>query len=370
MDDLAGRKTDKGASRGFLDAYLAPLQSLLDDPQVIEIAINADGGIWVERMGDAWMTRTDLPELPSADKLGGQIAGAARLTMSDQNPIASARMFWKRTALRAQVVLPPACDGGTSITLRKYVQKRFRIDDIAYLDDRTVSPEEKRCRIRREIAACIQAQDLSAGLRLCVDRRLNVLVSGGTSTGKTTAARAMIAAIGPGERLLTIEDAVELNPDQPNTVRLVADRAPGSARSTDKLLQSAMRMRPDRIIVGELRGDEAFTFLEAINTGHGGSMSTIHAETAEKAIDRIVMLVISGGIAMPYTEIQRYVRSTIDVIVQLDRTDGKRGVAEVFMPGIASDEIPKAPTTDPSMTAELLPGWIGPPEPGPMDGRA
>jgi type IV secretion system protein VirB11 len=135
-----------------------------------------------------------------------------------------------------------------------------------------------------------------------------------------------------GERLITIEDAFELFPSQPNTVALLASRSTGSQRSSNTLLQASLRMRPDRIIVGELRGDEALTYLEAINTGHGGSVSTIHAETAELAIDRLAIMVLQAGTPLKFVEIREHIRKSIDVLIQLGRSDGARGITEFYLP--------------------------------------
>ena len=175
-------------------------------------------------------------------------------------------------------------------------------------------------------------ENLDAALEALVHQRLNVLISGGTSTGKTTFARHLLTHVDNGERLITIEDAFELFPSQPNTVGLLASRSTGTQRSSNALLQASLRMRPDRIIVGELRGDEALTYLEAINTGHGGSVSTIHAETAELAIDRLAIMVLQAGTPLAFAEVRQYIQKSIDVIVQLGRKDGKRGIAEFHLP--------------------------------------
>ena len=170
------------------------------------------------------------------------------------------------------------------------------------------------------------------GINQLISMRLNILVSGGTSTGKTTFARYLLKSVGPDERLITIEDALELFPPQKNCVCLLSERHPESPRTTDILLQSALRMRPDRIIVGELRGREAITYLEAINTGHGGSISTIHAETAKLAIDRLAIMVLQAGTPLTFAEVKDYIARSIDVIVQLGREDGKRGITELHFP--------------------------------------
>jgi len=144
--------------------------------------------------------------------------------------------------------------------------------------------------------------------------------------------RHLLTHVDDGERLITVEDAFELFPSQPNTVALLADRSAGSQMRSNALLQASLRMRPDRIIVGELRGDEALTYLEAINSGHGGSASTIHTETAELAIDRLAIVVLQAGTPLIFAEVRQYIQKSIDVIVQLRRVDGRRGIAELHLP--------------------------------------
>ncbi len=162
---------------------------------------------------------------------------------------------------------------------------------------------------------------------------MNILVSGGTSSGKTTIARALLAMSHNDERLVTIEDAVELRPEHANAVGLVASRRAGSDRSTAKLLESALRMRPDRLVVGELRGAEAYNFLEAINTGHPGSISTIHADSPHLALERIALMVMQTGVRLTRDDVIGYAKQTIDMIIQVGRRNGKRGVLEVSLPG-------------------------------------
>ena len=315
----------------YLSAYLQPLADLLEDPAVIEIAINAGGEVWVERAGDAHMIGIGIRDL-NVVQLARQIIGDSRGSLSERSPIGSAKMQWRDLVLRAQIVLPPAVDRGPALSFRKFFARSYGIAAFDYLYGRAFDAEAARSAIRSEISDLARAGRVQDALRLAVRERLNVVISGGTSTAKTTLARAMIAEIPHVERLVTIEDAVELYPGQPNVVSLVAERTPGSARNTNELLRATLRLRPDRIILGELRGNEAYTFLEAINTGHGGSMTTIHADTAHRAIERLSMLVIESGIALPYSEIERYVRSTIDLIVQLGRVDGKRGILGLELP--------------------------------------
>ena len=201
-----------------------------------------------------------------------------------------------------------------------------------YLYGEAVSLDAKRREKMTEVRE-IAAINLNAALERPIELRLNILVSGGTSTGKTTFARHLLKFIGEDERMVTIEDAFELFPPQANSVCLLSERKKDSPRTANALLESSLRMRPDRIIVGELRGGEALTYLEAINTGHGGSISTIHAETARLAIDRLGMMVLQAGTPLTFAEVKDYIARSIDVIVQLGREDGKRGITELWFPG-------------------------------------
>ena len=165
-----------------------------------------------------------------------------------------------------------------------------------------------------------------------VGHKMNALIAGATDSGKTVFARKMLSYVPDSERLITIEDAAELVPAQPNVVTLIADRD-SRTRSPDVLLTSCLRMRPDRLVVGEVRGKEAMTFLEAINTGHGGSMTTLHAETPQLAVQRMAIAALKTEIPMTYADMIQYIENSIDVIIQAGRHDGKRGITEFYLPG-------------------------------------
>jgi len=169
-----------------------------------------------------------------------------------------------------------------------------------------------------------------------------MIVSGGTSTGKTVTARKILSFVPEAERLITIEDAAELRPTQPNTVTLMADRE-APERSADQLLTATLRMRPDRIVLGEVRGKEAMTFLEAINTGHGGSLTTLHAETPQLAIQRLAIAALKTDVPMTYQDMIHYITRSIDVIIQAGRHEGARGITEFYLPGV---ETAKTETAD------------------------
>lgn len=183
----------------------------------------------------------------------------------------------------------------------------------------------------RALAAAYDAHDYEQFLRLAVRQRKTILIAGGTATGKTTFANALLHEIPLHERLILIEDTPELLPPQPNMVGLVAVRsALGETRvSTDHLLQAVLRMGPDRIILGELRGDEAFTFLRAVSTGHPGAISTIHADSAAHAVDQLALLVLQAGSRLEWQDVRRYVDKVIDIHVQLRRTPAGRRIDRI-----------------------------------------
>ncbi|WP_373418477.1 CpaF/VirB11 family protein [Sagittula sp. MA-2] len=192
--------------------------------------------------------------------------------------------------------------------------------------------EELRQEKNRALREVVAAGDIYAAIRFCVESKLNMIVSGGTSTGKTVAARKILSYVPDEERIVTIEEAAELLPAQPNAVTLIANRD-AEFQSADVLLTATLRMRPDRIILGEVRGKEAMTFLEAINTGHGGSMTTLHAETPQLAVQRLAIAALKTEIPMAYQDMVQYIESSIDVIIQAGREDGQRGITEFYLPG-------------------------------------
>lgn len=315
----------------YLEQYLDPFRDLISRQDVTELAINPNGSIWIERLGASTMERVDRTiDETAAINLAATLVGDARARVSEKSPLVSGKTAYRGRPLRIQVVVPPAVEQGTSISVRLFGLGDKTSFEPAYLFGAPFSLDEQRGSRLAEVQA-LAPSDLSAALDLLVRSRLNLLVSGGTSTGKTTFARHVIKAVPKHERLITIEDAFELFPSQPNAVCLLAERVSTSRRSASALLQACLRMRPDRIIVGELRGSEALTYLEAINTGHGGSVTTIHAETAELAIDRLAIMVLQAGTPLTFAEVQTYIRKSIDLIVQLGRVEGRRGVSEVLV---------------------------------------
>lgn len=320
----------------FLAAYLKPLDAALSNPETVEIVLNPDGTVWQEVRGAEHMTRLPGVSFSPAEArdLGTAIASATQGQISDRKPLVSGKIEIGRFPVRAQVVQTPVVEGGPAIALRRYGEEQLRLTDIGLLQDGLVDLDAEWRAKAHQVRKLTEAGDIRAAMQLCVEERLNVMISGGTSTGKTTFARALLDLVPVPERIVTIEDAFELFPPQPNRVMLKAERTQGSERSAAKLLECALRLRPDRIILGELRGAECKTFLDAINTGHSGSFTTLHAHSARKAMDRLALLVMAQGTKLGFSEVIRYLQTSIDVILQMGRSGERRGIMEMYFPGL------------------------------------
>jgi len=302
-------------------------------PDVIELCINPDGSIWAEFQGDHFMRPLEqsLTEVEVSD-LAKQISSAASATISKQKPILSVSVEFRGRPIRAQVIIPPAVAKGTSIALRFFSTLSLEDIELSFLHGKEHSLETERLERNLDLRKIVKGGDISAAIEFCVSNKLNMIVAGGTSTGKTVAARKILSFVGDDERIVTIEEAAELNPAQPNVVTLISNRDV-EAQSADNLLTSTLRMRPDRIVLGEVRGKEAMTFLEAINTGHGGSLTTLHAETPQLAIQRLAIAALKTDVPMTYSDMLRYIENSIDVVIQAGRHNGKRGITEFYLPG-------------------------------------
>lgn len=317
----------------MLDSYISDglgRLARLVEPDLVEIAVNPDGGVWIERLGDAFMTRAAVTLTPKeAAEIALKIASEGGVRMSEKNPVGSASFELRGWLVRAQIVQQPAVRGGHSISMR-FFRSDTDVVPPEYLFGQAVSASERRREVIEEVARLSQ-EDIQGALRLCVESKLNVIVSGGTSSGKTMLARWMVAQIDDRERILTIEDVPDLMPAQPNKVMMVAARA-SEVRSPNALLQASLRMRPDRIILSEVTGEDAYTFLKAVNTGHGGSITTVHAESAELAIERMAQTALEAKGQMTYQDMVGYVTRSIDVVVHVAKQDGRRGVMQVYQP--------------------------------------
>lgn len=317
----------------YLSAYLAPLAPWLSRPDVTDVLINRPGEVWVETTGGA-MCREPADQLDemALQRLARQIAAASHQGVNREQPLLSATL---PDGSRVQVVSPPATRGGLIMAVRKHLISDMSVADLARegLFDAAHRTDAAKSRdADAALEAILESGDLLGFLKAAVKRRKTIVISGGTGSGKTTLLNALVKEIDRDERLLVIEDAPEVRLDHPNSVGLVAVRGElGEAKvDADTLLAAALRLRPDRILLGELRGREAFAFLRAVNSGHPGSLTTIHADSPAGALDQIALLALTSGIDLGWEKVQTYVSRVIDVVVQLDRVNGARRVGEVL----------------------------------------
>lgn len=317
----------------YLDSFLAPLAPVLKRKDVTDIWINRPGEVWTESLGGG-IERIEEPglDLKLLERLARQIAAYSSQGISRAQPLLAATL---PDGSRVQIAAPPATREGYAFALRKHVSADLSLrdwEDAGAFDGAAAG--EAQITNERQFRA-LAGREAAAVLREAVIARRNILISGGTSTGKTTFLNALLAEVPQGERLVLIEDTAELHLAHPNAVGLLAARGELSeARVTaEDLLIAALRMRPDRIILGELRGIEAFTFLRAVNTGHPGSMTTIHADTPQRAIEQLALLVLQAGSKLSRDDVRHYVRESVDVFVQLERRSGTRRVSQVLVAG-------------------------------------
>ncbi|WP_397417457.1 P-type DNA transfer ATPase VirB11 [Phenylobacterium sp.] len=316
----------------YLSAYLAPLAPWLTRPDVTDVLINRPGEVWVETT-DGVMGREPADQLDEValQRLVRQIAAASHQGVNREQPLLSATL---PDGARVQVVAPPATRGGVAIAVRKHLISDLSVDDLGR-DGLFAAAHRADDAARRaadaELEALLAEGQVQRFLQEAVRRRKTIVISGGTGSGKTTLLNALVKEIDRTERLVVIEDAAEVRLDHPNSVGLIAVRGDlGEARvDADSLLAASLRLRPDRILLGELRGAEAFAFLRAVNSGHPGSLTTIHADSPAGALDQIALLALTSGVDLGWDKVQTYVERVIDVVIQLDRVDGVRRVSEV-----------------------------------------
>lgn len=314
----------------YLGSYLEPLAPFLARADVTDIYVNRPGEVWIEAIGGT-PERIEVPEMSrrSLGRLARQIAAMNAQGISREHPLLSGSL---PDGSRVQIVLPPATRGEIALAIRRHVSAGLSLQDYqeagAFVHTRSGHVEPSAERVGAEDAGVMDM------LRQAVLSRRNILISGGTSTGKTTFLNALLREIPTSERLIFIEDTAELQVMHENAVGLLAARgALGEADvSAEDLLIASLRMRPDRIILGEMRGKEALTFLRAVNTGHPGSMSTIHADSPERAIDQLALLILQAGANMKWDDVVRYVTRSVDLIVQLKRENGQRLVDRLWKP--------------------------------------
>jgi pilus assembly protein CpaF len=289
---------------------LGPIQSLIDEERVTEVMVNGPDRVYVEVAGTLYRTAVRFSSEAELSELIQQIVGTVGRHIDEHSPLCDARLL---DGSRVNATLPPISIDGPTLTIRKFARDRLRVDDLIRLGTGTVS--------------------MFGFLHGCVLARANVLISGGTGTGKTTLLNVLSGYIPVSDRILTIEDAAELQLHQDHVVRLEA-RPPnqeGAGRiDIRELVINSLRMRPDRIVVGECRGAEAMDMLQAMNTGHDGSMSTVHANRPRDALSRLETMVLMAGLDLPLKAVRQQIAAAIDIIVQVERLrDGSRKVVDV-----------------------------------------
>jgi len=305
----------------YLDAYLAPFKRWLDRDTVTEIMVNAPGEIWIEDATDPGMKRIEAPEIDDrlVQRLAEQVARVSHQGINREHPLLGATL---PDGARIQFCGPPASRRHWVMAIRRHRRLDLPLD--AY----DTGPLKGEAPVAMPDA---QSEPI-AYLREAIRHRRTILISGGTSTGKTTFLNAMLGEIASDERVVLVEDTPELRFPGENAVGLVAVKGElGEAKVTaNELLQAALRLRPDRIVLGELRGAESVSFLRAINTGHPGSFSTIHANSLRGALEQLSLMVMQTGIGLSRSDTIAYAANVIDVIVQLGRDEnGKRGITAI-----------------------------------------
>ncbi|MBG7614666.1 P-type DNA transfer ATPase VirB11 [Brevundimonas sp. BAL450] len=318
-----------------LDHYLAPLRPLLEPADVTELVINRPGEVGVERSG-RWTWR-DVPELsePWLRTLAVAAAAHTRQDVGPDRPICSTVLPGQE---RCQIVLPPVVPEGTvSLTIRKPSRRRLTLQDFqagGLFETTAVARDDEIHAIDAELIRLRDQGHWPAFFRLAVEARRNILVSGATGSGKTTFAKGLIDLIPADERLLTIEDTRELVAPHRNIVHMIYSKdGQGLAPVGPKaLLESALRMRPDRILLQELRDGSAFFFLRNVNSGHPGSITTVHADSAALAFEQLTLLVreSEGGRDLPRDDIRALLHLLIDVVVQMKKVEGRFHMTEVW----------------------------------------
>ncbi|MHB8887046.1 MAG: CpaF family protein [Methylovirgula sp.] len=289
---------------------LGPIEPLLSDPSVADILINGPRMIYVERRGKLELTNLHFRSDAHVLHVAQRIASSIGRRVDESSPMLDARLA---DGSRVNVIIPPLSLKGPCVSIRKF--SKGMMDFSSFIRSGTVSPE------------------LASALEIAARCRLNIIVSGGTGSGKTTLLNSLSRMIDPGERIITIEDAAELQLQQAHVIQLETRPSSVEGRgevSQRDLMRNALRMRPDRIIVGEVRGAEAFDMMQAMNTGHNGSMSTIHANSARDALGRVENMILIGTGNLPIRAIRAQIVSAVDLVVHTERMrDGVRRVTEV-----------------------------------------
>ncbi len=287
-----------------------PIQPLVDDPDISEVMVNAPDEVYYERDGVIHAAETRFNDEAHILRIIDRIIAPLGRRVDESSPFVDARL---PDGSRVNVMIPPLIPRSPTVTIRKFRPERHTVEDL--VRNETISQE---------------AVEFIGG---SIEQRKNIVISGGTGTGKTTVLNALSAFIPEAERIITIEDPIELKLQQRHVVAMEARPANIEGRnavSQRELVRNALRMRPDRIIVGEVRGEEAFDMMQAMNTGHEGSMTTVHANSARDALSRIENMILMAGLDLPIRAIREQMASALHLLVHLSRaSDGRRTVISI-----------------------------------------
>jgi pilus assembly protein CpaF len=300
---------------------LGPLEPLLRDESITEVMVNGPRQVYIERSGKLELTNVVFQNDDHVMRIIDRIIAPIGRRVDESSPMVDARLT---DGSRVNAIIPPLSLVGPVITIRKFSASPFTVDDLVRFGTATA--------------------DMFDFLRACVEARLNIFVSGGTGSGKTTTLNVLSSFIPNDERIVTIEDAAELQLQQEHVITLESRPANiegiGEVKIRE-LVRNALRMRPDRIIVGEVRGAETLDMLQAMNTGHEGSLTTIHANSPRDALARLETLVMTGGVELPHRAIREQIASAFDVLVQIQRlVDGTRRISHISeVVGMESDVV-------------------------------
>lgn len=288
--------------------FLRPIEHLILDQDISEIMVNGSSRVFIERRGQLEAVPGVTMEEKTLQIAVKNIARRLGDEISDERPLLDSRL---PDGSRVAAIFPPCSIGGTTLTIRKFAAKLFTVEELLRIG--TLTPAVLNL------------------LRAAIADRKNILVSGGTSTGKTTMLNALASFIDPDDRIVVIEDTAELHLEQPNLVRFEARREqPGSPAVTIRdLVKATLRHRPDRILVGEVRGAEAFDLLQALNTGHSGTLATIHANNAAQSITRLASCILQSDVQLPFQAIRSGIADSVNVLLHIERRNGRRIVSEL-----------------------------------------
>jgi pilus assembly protein CpaF len=289
--------------------FLRPIQHLILDPEISEIMVNGPEQIFIEKGGHLYAVPGVKLTSQSLVVAVKNIARRLGNDISEANPILDSRL---PDGSRVAAILPPCSIQGVALTIRKFNSHRFKMKDLIDLGAVTT--------------------DLAEQLKRYIDDRKNILICGGTSSGKTTLANILTEFIPDNERIVLIEDTAELQIQKENILRFEARRDQNGlpAVTIRDLLKATLRHRPDRIILGEIRGGEAFDLLQLLNTGHSGTISTVHANSAAQGISRFTSCVLESGVDIPYRAIKTNIADSLNIIIQIERRPGTRFVSNVL----------------------------------------